>query len=371
MASRKYADVSWLDIGQLSITFLKIPFVIGWNVVRFLFTSPPFRGIGRNVSILGIKFLLSHSSLPQLQYVGGTTLGVYKAWVKKKKLPITVEELGEDTRLLWVGPKQTKRVVLYFHGGGYILPLQDFSLRFWRYVQLELQKRDCDVGFAILNYSLYPVASFPTPMRQATLVLDHLLALGVHPSNLQIVGDSAGGNLILQLISNLLHPLDPSIKIQTPLKSPIRGVYLMSPWVHIHADDAAYSTNRDSDLLAPSFVLAFGQAIKDDVPISQRPYFQPSSAPSSWFDDIHTVVDRILLTAGDVEIFRDDITHFSKVLAKGKGHFRYVTQEHGIHDDPFYDFLFSETPAAEELGTLTPLIIDWLESGFSLVDPDT
>ena len=123
----------------------------------------------RNASLLGMKFFLSHSSLPQLQYVGGTTLDVYKAWAKKKKLPITVEELNEDTRLLWVGPKQTKRVVLYFHGasccsrqasiadlfvsgGGYILPLQDFALRFWRYVQLELQKRDCDVGFAILNY---------------------------------------------------------------------------------------------------------------------------------------------------------------------------------------------------------------------------
>ena len=134
MTSRKYANVSWLDMGQLAFTFLKIrtsppsvyqrkipnllliAFVLGWNVVRFLFTSPPFRGIGRNVSILGIKFLLSHSSLPQLQYVGGTTLGVYKAWAKKNKLPITVEELSEDTRLLWVGPKQTKRVVLYFHG---------------------------------------------------------------------------------------------------------------------------------------------------------------------------------------------------------------------------------------------------------------
>ena len=37
-------------------------------------------------------------------------------------------------------------------GGAYLAPLQDYSVSFWRYVQLELQKRDCEVGVAIFSY---------------------------------------------------------------------------------------------------------------------------------------------------------------------------------------------------------------------------
>ena len=144
----------------------------------------------------------------------------------------------------------------------------------------------------------------------------------------------------------------------------------MSPWVHIQTNEAAYLTNRNSDLFDVPCIIKWSQAIKDDVPANKLPYIEPSSAPISWFDDIHTVVNRILLTAGDAEIFKDDITHFSKVLARGKADFKFVVQERGIHDDPFFDFLSSATPPAEKLGTLTPLIIDWLESGFNLVDSD-
>lgn len=372
MASRKYADVSWFDICQIFLICLGIPFVMAWNLIKFLFIGPPVKGMRFGVAIAAVRFLCSRSSIPQLQYVNGTTLPVYKAWAKKNKLPVVVEELVADARLLWIGPKQTKRVILYFHGRAYLAPLMEFSVSFWRYVQLELQKRDCEVGVAIFSYSLFPEAPFPSQLRQATIAVDHLLAQGVHPTNLQIVGDSAGGNLVLELISHLLHPLDPSIKIQTPFKSRINGVYLMSPWVHIQTNEAAYLTNRNSDLFDVPCIIKWSRAIKDDVPVDNLnlPYIEPSSAPISWFDDIHTVVDRILVTAGEAEIFKDDITNFSKVLARGKANFKFVVQEHGIHDDPFFDFLSSATPPPEKLGTLTPLIIDWLESGFNLVDSD-
>jgi hypothetical protein len=63
-----------------------------------------------------MHYLMSSLSIPQLQYALGTTLSVYKKWVKTVKLEPVVDELGEDARLLWIGPKRTDRVLLYCHG---------------------------------------------------------------------------------------------------------------------------------------------------------------------------------------------------------------------------------------------------------------
>lgn len=46
----------------------------------------------------------------------GTTLQVYERWVKQNGLPSLVEEIGDDARLLWIGPKRIDRVIVYFHG---------------------------------------------------------------------------------------------------------------------------------------------------------------------------------------------------------------------------------------------------------------
>jgi len=46
----------------------------------------------------------------------GDTRLIYEGWAKRNSLPIVVDELSEDTRLLWIGKQRTDRVILYFHG---------------------------------------------------------------------------------------------------------------------------------------------------------------------------------------------------------------------------------------------------------------
>ncbi len=60
------------------------------------------------------------------------------------------------------------------------------------------------------------------------LATEHILASGVDPSNLHLVGDSAGANLLTGLLSHILHPLDTVRPIIAP-KGSIKSVYLMSP----------------------------------------------------------------------------------------------------------------------------------------------
>ncbi len=105
------------------------------------------------------------------------------------------------------------------------------------------------MGIAIVSYSTYdarelliryrshriadllPNAVFPSQLREATDGLKHLIAAGALPENIIIGGDSAGGNLALQLLSHILYTL-PSIEA-APVQSDahFRGLLLISPFV--------------------------------------------------------------------------------------------------------------------------------------------
>ncbi|KAJ7701581.1 hypothetical protein B0H17DRAFT_1195357 [Mycena rosella] len=139
-------------------------------------------------------------------------------------------------RVMWIRPKRLERVVMFVHGGGVLLVLP-FSLAFWRYVQVEL-KQGVEVGIALFSYSLAPIATFPTALKQARLGLEFLLAAAVQPQNLQRAGDSAGRSLIVQLLSQMLHPL-PRSTCRLP----------RAPWVNLSADSASHRENDERDVL--------------------------------------------------------------------------------------------------------------------------
>ena len=52
----------------------------------------------------------------QMRALSRPTRAIYEHFVRETKLTPLVEEIGDDARLLWIGPKITDNVVLYFHG---------------------------------------------------------------------------------------------------------------------------------------------------------------------------------------------------------------------------------------------------------------
>jgi hypothetical protein len=52
----------------------------------------------------------------QARAICPSTRETYEAFMKQAKMEPVVEEIGEDARLLWIGHRQTDRVLLYFHG---------------------------------------------------------------------------------------------------------------------------------------------------------------------------------------------------------------------------------------------------------------
>ncbi|KAJ7270731.1 Alpha/Beta hydrolase protein [Mycena haematopus] len=358
--ARKYGQLSWAESLGMLAALIPLPAAILWNVVTTAYASHnKERSLKRIAGDSALRYVITSLSVPQLQAAFGTTLGTYEQWSKGAKLTPTIDELGEDARLLWIGPKRLENVVLFLHGGGFLLPCSEFAMAFWRYVQLELEKQNIQVGFALLNYSLAPQASFPTPLKQAGLALDFLMAAGVKPQNLQLAGDSAGGNLTLQVLSQMLHPREGVPEIRLP--GPLRGAYLISPWTNLSADSKSHTENEGRDFLGHAAIKDWGAQILAGFPETDRPFAEAVRAPEDWFKGADAVVDRVLVTAGGAELLRDDIVTFAEAFKKHHAKVELVVQKDGLHEDMFLDFVLNE----KKKGSLTPLTVEWLAAGFT------
>ncbi|KAJ6583031.1 Alpha/Beta hydrolase protein [Mycena vulgaris] len=357
---KKYGKLHWTESLAMVTKLIPLPAVLLWSVLTT--AHAPFnkaRSLKRIAGDAVVRYVSSSLNIAQMQRMLGTTRGMYKQWTKANKLPAVIDELGEDARLLWIGPKRLERVVMFVHGGGFLLPATDFSLSFWRYVQLELEKQHINVGIALFSYSLVPAVTFPTQLRQACLALEFLLAAGVAPQNLQLVGDSAGGNLVLQLLSQMLHPRASVPEIH--LVAPLRGVLLLSPWVNLSADSASQAENDGRDYINPRVLAGWGRLVLAHVPDVDRAFAEAERAPAGWFAGAERVVERVLITAGGAECLLDDIVSFAEAFKTHHQNTELVVQPGGLHEDMFLDFLVRE----KKVGILTPLTVQWLAAGFT------
>ena len=207
--------------------------------------------------------------------------------------------------------------------------------------------------------AIVPTASFPTQLTQAVLAVKHVLASGIQPKNLQIVGDSAGGNLVVQLLSHILHPVDNVPLISLP--APIRGIYLMSPWLSMCGATGSHITNDGRDVVSAKTFAYCGRKVLAGVPESHYNYLEASKSPDGWFEGVAEVVDHVLITAGSNECLMDDIQTFAGKFCVHHAGAEFIVHEKGVHNDPYYDFLVAE----RRLSNLTPLIIDWLAGRFA------
>ena len=92
--------------------------------------------------------------------------------------------------------KESDRVILQLHGGGYILGMSD-GHRLLALRQAVLTRAS---KVYYVEYRLAPQHVYPAALEDAVTVYQRLLARGIEPQNIILVGDSAGGNLALELV---------------------------------------------------------------------------------------------------------------------------------------------------------------------------
>jgi acetyl esterase len=92
------------------------------------------------------------------------------------------------------GSKENLPVVVYFHGGGWVLGNQGTHERLMR--DLVSQSR---LAFVFVNYTPSPEAQFPIPIEQAyeatKYIAEHGAQFHLDGNHLAVAGDSVGGNM--------------------------------------------------------------------------------------------------------------------------------------------------------------------------------
>jgi len=134
----------------------------------------------------------------------------------------------------WLRPPSAEpgRVVLYLHGGGYVIG----SPRSHRHLAAAIAGA-AGASALLLDYRLAPEHPCPAAVEDATAAYRWLLDQAIAPERIVIAGDSAGGGLTVAALLALR-------EARVPL--PAGGVCI-SPWVDLTCGGASYVTKADAD----------------------------------------------------------------------------------------------------------------------------
>lgn len=176
------------------------------------------------------------------------------------------------------------RVILYLHGGGYVL----CSPRTHRDLVCRIA-RACGARALSLEYRRGPEHPHPAAVDDAVAAYRWLLKQGTDPKRIAVMGDSAGGGLTLVLLQTLR-------KRNIPLPA---CAVCMSPWADLTCSGETHRTNMRKDPLLPAPVLpGFARLYAPQGDLSDP-------AVSPLFGDFKKLPP-ILIHVGTDEILLDD-----------------------------------------------------------------
>lgn len=186
----------------------------------------------------------------------------------------------------WISPAgaDQERVVLFFHGGAYVLG----SLTSHREIVARLSAaalvRSLQVG-----YRLAPEHVFPAALDDALTAYRWLLDQGIKPEHVILAGDSAGGGLSLALLQVVR---DQHLPIPA-------GVVLLSPWTDLAGTVESRTTRNEADPIFSEDLINFLANFYAGTEEKQNPRLSPVYA------DLHGFPP-LLIEVGKDEVLLDD-----------------------------------------------------------------
>lgn len=190
----------------------------------------------------------------------------------------------------WMGGADESKVLLYFHGGGYVIG----SPKTHRSLVLELS-RVSGLKALSVDYGLAPENPFPAAVDDALAVYKALLDGGTPAKNVVIAGDSAGGGLSLALM----------LKIKDEGLPQPAGAALLSPWSDMRLNAPSYESRKDADPMVTHEGLAGMAAHYLGSTAPENPLASPILADLAGLAPM-------LIHVGDAEILLDDAVILAK-----------------------------------------------------------
>jgi monoterpene epsilon-lactone hydrolase len=175
-------------------------------------------------------------------------------------------------------------IILYFHGGGYVIGSAESSVP----LAAEFAQRTGAKVIAV-DYPLAPEHPFPAAVDDARAAYQGLLSQGIAPGNIALAGESAGGGLA---VATALALRDG----QVPLPA---AILVMSPWVDLTLSGSTLVEKQPVDATLTGDGLRRSAGDYVGVSDATNPYISPI------FGDLHGLPP-MLIQSGSREILLSD-----------------------------------------------------------------
>lgn len=195
----------------------------------------------------------------------------------------------EGVSCYWFTPENaaTDRVVLYLHGGAFVLgSLQSHKAMVSHFAAAFKTK------ILFVEYALAPEQPFPAAVNDVLKVYDLIKSLKVI-----VTGDSAGGGITASFLAALAG------------KQPA-GVIMLSPWLNLACDNASYDINRETDPVLSKETLLHA------AEMYAGPYMEKANPDNFSFRQFPPV----LVLVGNGEILLDDSRNFIQEIKEVQEH---------------------------------------------------
>jgi acetyl esterase/lipase len=200
---------------------------------------------------------------------------------------------GVPTAEITVDEIEPRHVVLYFHGGVYVIGDAFLAADLASQVGRRTQAKVISV-----DYRLAPEHPYPAAVDDALAAYEALLRNGSAPSDIAFAGESAGGGLA---IATLVNARDHGL----PLPA---AAFVMSPYVDLTLAGASIETKRDVD---PLFTRELLQDRVADYTAGQDAAF---GLISPIFADL-SGLPPLIIQAGTHELLLDDAVRLAQQAA--------------------------------------------------------
>ena len=150
---------------------------------------------------------------------------------------VTIEQVDVDgLSALWLKPIKAldDSVLLYFHGGGYVLQSANSHRKLASHLAVQSRRNVLSI-----NYRLAPEHPHPAAVNDALIAYQWLLNKNFSASKIGIAGDSAGGGLTVALLLFVK---------QKGLAQP-GGAVVFSPWVDLEGIGESMDSKATVDLM--------------------------------------------------------------------------------------------------------------------------
>ncbi|CAF1224260.1 unnamed protein product [Adineta ricciae] len=237
---------------------------------------------------------------------------------------------GQSVDAFWVQHHQHKlqknsdKILIYVHGGGFVAG----NIQKYGGFVCHLS-RAFNITVLFVEYHLSPEHQYPAGVEDTITVYRKLLQDNVSPSQLIVMGDSAGGGLTLLTIQGLINR-------QLPVP---RGVMVLSPWADLSTSGESYKRNRDTDIVADidNFRWILSLLLGSDH--SSDSYVDPKLSP---LHGSFRGFPSMYINVGTAELLEDDSRQVARKAQKAGVNVTIELGAHLMHDYPMFFSYFPE-----------------------------